>query len=170
MVEIAQVTLRPFLITDCVSIAQQANNKLIWKNLRDRFPYPYTEKDALLFIEMVSRNNPITEFAIDVNGLAIGAAGIIIKDDVYRLNGEVGYWIGQEYWGKGIVTTVVKELTRIAFTEFNLFRVYAEVFETNIASTRVLEKNGYIKEATLQKAIIKDGELLNLLIYSKIKG
>jgi ribosomal-protein-alanine N-acetyltransferase len=157
MVHFLNISLRPFSLSDSKSIAQQANNKLVWKNLRDRFPYPYTEKDAILFIEMVSRHNPITEFAIDVNGLAIGAAGIIIKDDVYRLNGEIGYWLGQDYWGKGIGTTVVKELTQIAFKEFNP------------ASSRVLEKNGYIKEATLQKAIIKDGELLNLFIFSKIK-
>lgn len=164
------VTLRPFLFSDSKSIAHQANNILIWKNLRDRFPHPYTEKDALMFITMVTCKTPITDFAIDVNGLAVGAAGIVLKDDVFRLNGEIGYWLGQEYWNKGIGTKVVAELTRIAFDELNLSRVYAEVFGNNISSGKVLEKNGFVKEAILEKAIIKDNILLNLMIYSKIKG
>jgi len=164
------ISLRPLLLSDSKSIAYHANNKLIWINLRDRFPFPYSEKDAITFIEMVSGKNPVTEFAIDLDGIAIGVAGIILKDDVYRLNGEIGYWIGQDYWGKGIGTKVVAELTKICFEDFNLFRVYAEVFESNQASARVLEKNGFIKEATLNKAILKDGALQNLLIYAKIKG
>ena len=122
-----------------------------------------------MFIEIVSRNNPITEFAIDVDGKAIGAAGIVLKDDVYKQNGEIGYWIGQDFWGKGIGTKVVAELTRKAFEEFNLQRVYAEVFEKNYASARVLEKNGFKQEAVLKNAILKDGKTLNLLIYSKLK-
>lgn len=164
-----QITLRPFELSDCDSIAHHANNRLIWENLRDRFPHPYTKMDALMFIEIVSRNNPLTEFAIDVNGTAIGAAGIVLKDDVYKLNGEIGYWIGQDYWGKGIGTMVVAELTRKAFEEFKLERVYAEVFENNFASARVLEKNGFKQEAVLKNAILKDNRILNLLIYSKLK-
>jgi len=164
-----QITLRPFELTDSDSIAHYANNRLIWGNLRDRFPHPYTKMDALMFIEIVSRNKPLTEFAIDINGTAIGAAGIVLKDDVYKLNGEIGYWIGQDYWGKGIGTMVVAELTRKAFEEFKLQRIYAEVFENNLASARVLEKNGFKQEAVLKNAILKDGRILNLLIYSKLK-
>jgi [ribosomal protein S5]-alanine N-acetyltransferase len=160
------IRLRPFRLSDSKSLAKHANNRLIWENLRDRFPYPYTEKDALQFIQIVSRNNPITEFAISFNGEAIGAAGIILKDDVYSGNGEIGYWISQEYWGKGIGTWVVKELVRVAFDELKLYRIYAEVFENNIASNRVLEKNGFVKEATLDNAIIKDGIHQNLNIFS----
>jgi [ribosomal protein S5]-alanine N-acetyltransferase len=160
--------LRPFEFSDSKSIAQNANNILIYQNLRDRFPHPYTDIDAIQFIQMVSKNSPVTEFAIDIDGVAIGAAGIILKDDVYRRNGEIGYWIGQAYWGQGVGTRIVSELIRIAFDEFKLYRVYAEVFENNIASARVLEKNGLIKEATLKNAIIKDGIFQNLLIYSII--
>lgn len=160
--------LRPFQLFDSKSIAKHANNQLIWANLRDKFPYPYYEKDALQFIQMVSNRSPITEFAIDVNGEAIGAAGIILKDDVYEGNGEIGYWIGQNYWGKGIGTNVVTELLQIAFDELKLYRVYAEVFDKNPASARVLEKNGFCKEATLKNAIIKDGVRQNLSIYSFI--
>lgn len=161
--------LRPFQPSDCVSIAKHANNRLIWENLRDRFPYPYSENDAAQFIQLTSSNSPITEFAVDINGEAIGAAGIILKDDVYKGNGEIGYWLGQDYWGKGIGTLVVGELVRIAFEELMLYRVYAEVFEKNIASARILEKNGFIKEATLKNAIIKDGEYQNLYIFSILK-
>ena len=158
--------LRPFLLTDCKSLAKHANNRLVWENLRDRFPFPYTETDADQFIQMVSESSTLTEFAIDINGEAIGAAGIILKEDVYTGNGEIGYWLGQKYWGKGIGTHVVGALIQIAFDELNLYRVYAEVFENNIASTRVLEKNGLVKEATLKNAIIKDGKHQNLNIFS----
>jgi len=162
------LTLRPFQLSDYKSIAAHANNRLIWENLRDRFPYPYSEEDAMQFIHLVTTYSPSTEFAIDFNGEAIGAAGIILKDDVYVGNGEIGYWIGQDYWGKGIGTNVVADLLRIAFDELNLYRIYAEVFDKNPASARVLEKNGLIKEATLKNAIIKDGVRQNLSIYSII--
>ncbi len=161
--------LRPFIASDYKSIALYANNRLVWENLRDRFPFPYSEEDALQFINMASNYSPTTEFAIDFNGEAIGAAGIILKDDVYKGNGEIGYWIGQPFWGKGIGTQVVKELLGVAFDELKLFRVYAEVFEKNVASTRVLEKNGLTKEALLKNAIIKDGARQSLLIYSIIR-
>ena len=162
-------TLRPFQISDSKSLAHHANNRLVWENLRDRFPFPYSETNAVQFIQMVSISSPVTEFAIDVNGEAIGAAGIILKDDVYRDNGEIGYWIGQDYWGKGIGTWVVKELVKIAFEDLKLHRVYAEVFEKNIASAHILEKNGFIKESTLKNAIIKDGKRQNLYIFSILK-
>ena len=160
--------LRPFQLSDYKSIALNANNRLIWANLRDRFPYPYSEEDALQFIKMVTAYSPSTEFAVDFNGEAIGAAGNILKDDVYSGSGEIGYWIGQEYWGKGIGTKIVAELLRIAFDDFKLYRVYAEVFDNNTASACVLEKNGFKKEATLKNAIIKDGVRQNLSIYSII--
>ena len=169
MSNLYNASLRPFLLSDIKSIAYHANNRLVWENLRDRFPYPYTQMDAIQFIQIASKSSPVTEFAIDINGDAIGAAGIILKDDIYRGNGEIGYWLGQEYWGKGIGTWIVGEITRIAFEEFKLYRVYAKVFEKNIASARVLEKNGFIKEATLLNAIIKDGVCQNLNIFSILK-
>jgi len=162
------VTLRPLLLTDSKAIAKHANNRLIWQNLRDRFPFPYTEMDAIRFIQIVSKDFPVTDFAIDINGEAVGVAGIILKDDIYRENGEIGYWLSQDYWGKGIGTGVIGELVRKAFEEFKLYRVYAEVFEGNIASARALEKNGFIKETTLINAIIKDGAHQNLNIFSKL--
>ena len=170
MVGSNKISLRPLRLSDSKSIASHANNRLVSDNLRDFFPHPYTEINAIQFIQMVSTKSPLTEFAIDVNGEAIGVAGIILKDDVYRNNGEIGYWIGQDYWGKGIGTWVVGELVRIAFDELNLYRVYAEVFENNIPSSRVLEKNGLMKEATLKNAIIKNGVQQNLNIYSIINS
>jgi ribosomal-protein-alanine N-acetyltransferase len=161
-----KIKIRPFNLSDCKSLATHANNRLIWEKLRDRFPHPYTEMDAIQFIQIVSNNSPISEFAIDVNGDAVGAAGIIIKDDIYKGNGEIGYWIGQDYWGKGVATYVVGELVRLGFDKFKLYRLSAEVFENNIASTRVLEKNGFTKEATLKHAITKNGVRLNLNIFS----
>jgi ribosomal-protein-alanine N-acetyltransferase len=161
-----KIVLRPFVLSDSQSLAKHANNRLVSENLRDHFPFPYNEEDAIQFIQSVSKESPIKAYAIDINGQAIGAAGIVLKEDIYKGNGEIGYWIGQEYWGKGIVTFVVKELLRKAFDELKLYRVYAEVFEHNNASARVLEKNGFSKEATLSKAIIKNGVYQDLYIFS----
>lgn len=162
------ITLRPLHLSDSPSIAFHANNPQVSANLRDVFQCPYTESDAIQFIKMVSTKFPITEFAIDINGKTIGIAGIILKEDVYRGNGEIGYWIGQGLWGKGIGTWVVKELVRIAFEELKLYRVYAEVFEKNIVSAHILEKNGLMKEAILKNAITKNGVRQSLNIYSII--
>jgi len=161
-------TLRPFTLADSTSIAKYANNRDVSKNLRDAFPFPYSDTDALQFIMSVINSNPSTIYAIDVNGEAIGAAGITLKDDVYTGNGEIGYWIGKAFWGKGISTVAVTELKKIAFNELGLYRIYAEIFQNNIASMRVLEKNGFVREATLAKAITKDGVKLDLCIYSMI--
>lgn len=168
MSSLINVKLRPFVLSDSISIAKYANNRDVSKNLRDAFPFPYSDTDALQFIMSIISSNPSTIYAIDINGEAIGAAGITLKDDVYKGNGEIGYWIGQEFWGKGISSAVVSDLIKIAFNELGLYRIYAEVFENNIASMRVLEKNGFINEAKLEKAVTKDGVKLDLYIYSKL--
>jgi RimJ/RimL family protein N-acetyltransferase len=159
--------LRNFAATDAQSIAQNANHFEIWKGVRDIFPFPYTLSDAESFIAYA--NSTLTEriFAIEVDGSAVGAIGLHFKNDIYRYCGEVGYWIGPNFKGRGITTGAVGQIVSMAFKDYNLLRLYAEVFENNIASARVLEKNGFSLEAKFNSAIYKDNCVQNLLVFSK---
>ncbi len=160
--------LRNFLATDAQSVALNANHFEIWKGVRDVFPFPYTLSDAESFITYT--NSTVTEriFAIDVDGSAVGAIGLHLKNDIYRYCGEIGYWIGPDFMKRGIATGAVELVVNMAFNDFNLLRLYAEVFEGNIASIRVLEKNGFNLEATHKSAIFKDNCVRNLLVFSKL--
>lgn len=159
--------LRPWRIGDEASLEQHANNRNVWINVRDHFPHPYTRGDALRWVQHASMNLTATVFAITVEGAAVGSIGLVAKDDVYRKSMEIGYWLGEEFWGRGIVTEAVGAVSEYAFLQFDIVRLYADVFEWNTASTRVLEKNGYQFEARLRRAVIKDGVIADALIYAK---
>lgn len=161
-------TLRPLRLSDAKSIAKYANNRNVWLTLRDIFPHPYTEADAVSFIGLISKTEPLTTFAIELNGEAVGIAGIHKRDDVFAHTAEIGYWIGEPFWHRGIATRTVAALKELAFKRHNLYKLYAEVFESNPASTKVLVKNGFELEATLKKGVVKDGKLWDFLIYSCI--
>ncbi|HUS02692.1 MAG TPA: GNAT family protein [Chitinophagaceae bacterium] len=159
--------LRPFRLTDKKSLVKHANNKKISDNLRDRFPHPYTEEGAEWFItHVLSDNDPVKNFVIEINGEAAGAIGITPDDDVYRLNGEMGYWLGEEYWGKGIMTAVIKATVKYGFENLGIKRIYAIPFATTIGSIKALEKAGFIKEATICNGVIKNNKILDYHIYS----
>ncbi len=161
-------TLRPFRASDDVSLARHADDEGVWLHLRDRFPNPYTLEDARSWIELAASYPEGTHFAIDVGGEAIGAAGIVLQTDVHRRSAEIGYWLGRAYWGRGIATDVLKALTVHAFETFGLVRVFAAVFDNNPASARVLEKAGYELEGRMRSAVIKDGILMDALLYARI--
>jgi ribosomal-protein-alanine N-acetyltransferase len=144
-----------------------ANNRKIWLNLRDRFPHPYTPADAEQWIKHIVGVSPETNFAIDVDGEAVGGIALELQDDVERCSAEVGYWLGETCWGRGIATAALESLTAYAFREFHLTRVYALPFARNVASVRVLEKAGYICEGVLRRSAIKDGVLLDELMYAR---
>jgi len=160
--------LRPFEITDKRAIARHANNEKIADNLRDRFPYPYTEEDAEWFVNFVlqKNNSPVRNFIIEINNEAAGAIELRPEEDVYRLNAEIGYWLGEEHWGKGIMTGVIKSLVKYIFENFDIKRVYAIPFETSIGSIRALEKAGFTREATIKNGVIKKEKVLDYHIYS----
>ncbi len=159
--------LRPFRHTDKKSLAKHANNKKISENLRDRFPHPYTEESAEWFINFVlSDIDPVKNFIIEINNEAVGAISITPNEDVYRLNAEIGYWLGEEHWGKGVMTAVIKATVKYAFETFNIKRIYALPFATTIGSIRTLEKAGFIKEATIRNGVIKNNKILDYYIYS----
>jgi ribosomal-protein-alanine N-acetyltransferase len=152
---------------DIPALVKHANNKNISDNLRDRFPNPYTEKDAEWFINFASaNNNPVTNFVIEINSEAAGSISFWRGEDVYRLNAEIGYWLGEEHWGKGIMTNVIRSVTKYIFKNFDIKRIFALPFVTSIGSAKALEKAGFTKEATIHNGVIKNGKVLDYYIYS----
>src|SRR5580765_2775996 len=164
-----KIELKAWDKTDVPALIKYANNINVWNTLRDLFPYPYTKKDAEDWIELNKVLFPAINFAIRVEGKTIGGAGVTIKDDIYRKNAEIGYWLGEPFWGKGIATQVVKQLTTYTFSNFDVIRIYAEVFSNNPISMKVLAKNGYHEEAVHRKAIIKNNQFLDAHLWVKFK-
>jgi len=160
--------VRSWQTSDVDSLVAQANNRKIWQNLRDAFPHPYTRHDARDFIRAVRQREPETTFAIVVNGAAVGSIGFVMHSDVERVSAEIGYWLGESLWGRGIITDAVKGVTDYAIATYGLTRIYALPFAWNRASCRVLEKAGYVLEARLRCSAIKDGELTDQLQYAFI--
>ena len=158
--------LRRLAPSDAASLARHANDREIWLNLRDRFPHPYTFDDADAFISRVAQQEPWTTLGIVVDGSAVGVVSLIVGDDIERLSAEIGYWLGREHWGRGIVTEAVRMATAHAFRHLGLRRVFAVPFARNDASRRVLEKVGYVREGTMRRSAIKDGELLDQYLYA----
>jgi ribosomal-protein-alanine N-acetyltransferase len=146
-----------------------ANDVEISKNLRDIFPHPYTLDDAKEFIRLNKEGIITNSFAIFSDDIFIGMGGIVSKNDIHRLNGEIGYWLGQKYWGKGYATEAVKLITDYAFEKLKLHRVYAGIFETNKASMKVLEKAGYKLEAVIKSSVVKNNVIMDEYLWSKLK-
>jgi RimJ/RimL family protein N-acetyltransferase len=159
--------LRRWQKGDEASLIKHANNYQIWRNLRDVFPHPYTMQDAEGWVKLCESETKPTVFAIEIDGAAVGGVGIVVQTDVFRKNAEIGYWLGETYWGKGIITEAVKEMSDYAFRQFDIHRLYAGVFEYNKASMRVLEKAGFAFEAILKQAVIKEKKLWDEHIYVK---
>lgn len=164
------IILRPFSSTDAELLAKIADNKKIADNLRDGFPNPYKLDDARTWLNMIlPENDPPRFFAVIVDNLLAGSIGIVTKTDIYRKNVEIGYFIAEEYWGKGIATRAIRAATSYAFSNFDIIRVYAEPFADNAGSRRALEKAGFTHEATFRKNVIKNGILKDSCIYSVLK-
>jgi [ribosomal protein S5]-alanine N-acetyltransferase len=164
---IQNYTLRQWQAGDEKSLAENANNHKIWRNLKDIFPHPYTLMDAYEWIKMAAHSQ--TNFAIEVKGKAVGGIGILLKDDIYKKNAEIGYWLGEEYWGQGIISSAINEVVEYTFKNFDVSRIYAGVFEYNLASMRVLEKAGFHQEAVLKKSLVKEGALFDEHIFVKFR-
>jgi [ribosomal protein S5]-alanine N-acetyltransferase len=161
-------TVRSWAAADVDSLAEHANNRKIWMNLRDRFPHPYTRRDARTFIAAVRARDPETLFAIAVGGRAVGGIGLMLHEDVERVSAEIGYWLGEPFWGRGIATEALKATTRFAMDRYKLTRIYAVPFAWNTSSARVLEKAGYVFEGRLRRSAIKDGVMTDQLQYAFI--
>ena len=161
--------IRNWCQDDIASLVENANDKEVSSRLRDIFPYPYTLSDAINWVRIANQTKPVTNFAIVVDGQAVGGIGLTLQGDVSRKSAEIGYWLGRNYWGRGITTEAVAALTQYAFQTFDLCRIFALPFDENAGSTRVLEKAGYKCEGKLRKAVIKEGRILDQFLYSAIR-
>ena len=162
--------MRSFRDTDAEGLARHADNRQVWLQLRDQFPHPYTAENAREFIAYVRTETPATAFAITVDDAPVGAIGVMLRDDVERCSAEVGYWLGESHWGRGLATCALIGFTRFAFVAYDVGRLYGVPFASNIASCRVLEKAGYVLEGRLRRSAIKDGEVQDQRLYAVLRG
>lgn len=161
--------LRAWNISDIESIVKHANNYNVAKWLTNQFPYPYDRKDAEIYINSVLNDSPQKVFAIEVDGEAAGSIGIFPQSDIHEKSAEIGYWLSEKYWRNGIMPKAIAEIVDYGFNTFDIVRIYARPFSSNKGSQRVLEKAGFELEAKLKRALYKNGEYLDELIYSKLK-
>ncbi len=169
-IRLSRSVLRPFREGDEVSLIQHANDRRVSRTLRDRFPYPYTDCDADAWIGVASREKPFQNLAITVDDQVVGGIGVIPGEDVYRRGGEIGYWLGHACWGRGILSEALPPFADYAASTYALVRLWAGVYEGNLASARVLEKAGFVREATMRSAIFKDGVLLDYWLYARVRA
>lgn len=164
----SDVILRPWKKEDARQLATIANNKSIWNNLRDSIPFPYTLKDAEQWIAHCATQNPVVNFAILFRSGLVGSIGCVPKKDVYRKSMEIGYFVGEQYWKLGIGTAAVGLLLRYIEKQFDVVRVYAEVYEFNKVSMNVLRRNGFYLESIRRKSAIKNNVLLDDYVWVRI--
>lgn len=162
-----KVSIRTWKQTDAASLASALSNKKIQNNLRDGLPYPYTEKDALDYINFVLSSDPHDTFAyaIDVDGVAVGSIGAFRKENIHYRTAEIGYYLAEEYWGKGVMTEAVKLLCEDVFVKTDIIRIFAEPFAYNTPSRRVLEKAGFQLEGIMKCNAVKNGQILDMALY-----
>ena len=146
---------------------RNANSRRVWLNLLDTFPHPYTLEDARSWITTSSTASPELNFAIEFNGDAVGGVGLQLHSGVLAKTGSFGYWVGEQFWRKGIATAVIGAFAPFAMSTHQLARLEARVFSWNAASMRVLEKCGFRREAVLEKRIVKDGMILDEVVYAR---
>jgi len=158
--------VRPWRLADAGAIAHHANNPKIGRNLRDGFPSPYTIDDAISFIQRAMELQPLCRFAIVVEGEPVGSIGFTLHANVERVGAELGYFLGEAHWGRGITTEAVRAVTAYAIRTHGLTRVYAVPYAWNPASFRVLEKAGYVCEGRMRRSAVKDGEIIDQLLYA----
>lgn len=164
-------TIRKWELSDAKNLAKALSNRKIQDNLRDGLPYPYTEQDGAEFISsMLSADqNDTFAFAITVEGMAVGSIGVFRQANIHKQTAELGYYLAEEYWGKGIMTEAVKQICEYVFRKSDIVRIYAEPFAYNAASCRVLEKAGFQYEGTLRKNAVKNGKIIDMKMYSLIR-
>jgi [ribosomal protein S5]-alanine N-acetyltransferase len=156
--------LREWRLDDLESVLVHSDNDLIRRFMSDGFPD--NKEKWKRFIEFASENKFILYLAIEIDGFAVGGIGISPQKDYMRKNAELGYWLSESYWGQGIMTKAICEIVKKAFDRFDIDRIYATPFETNLASHRVLEKSGFVLEGRFKKVVIKNGKMLDELVYA----
>ncbi len=165
------VNLKNWDLAYAKDLAQAISNKNVQNNLRDGIPYPYTEKDAIEFINCMLEcdKDKTFAFAIEFDGKIVGSIGAFRQENIHNKTAELGYYIAEEYWGRGITTKAVKSICEYIFTNTDIIRIFAEPFAFNMASCKVLEKAGFKCEGILRKNAIKNGQVLDMKMYSLVK-
>ena len=169
LLDLGDVKVRSWRKDDLKSLVRHADNPKIAANLRDQFPHPYTRRDAIDFLDYVRSQEPECAFAIEYGGEAVGGVGFLLGRDIARMSAEMGYWLSEEFWGRGIATRVVTAMSDWAFDHYNLTRVFATAFAHNAASIRVLEKAGFAREGVLRRSAIKNGVILDQVLFAKVR-
>ncbi|MDR1988838.1 MAG: GNAT family N-acetyltransferase [Acidobacteriaceae bacterium] len=161
--------LRPWRQDDKPALLHHANNRNVWRNLTELFPHPYTEADADVWFSIASTPGSSLYLAIDVDGQAVGGIGVIAGHGISQYTGQFGYWLGESLWGRGIATAAASALAAYALAQPQFVRLEAPVFIWNLASMRVLEKAGFVREGVLRKSVFKDGQLIDSVLYAKVR-
>ena len=154
---------------DAAELAEAGNNRNIWIRIRDRMPHPYTVADAQAYLDRVQQDKTGCVACIEIDGKVGGSIGLHPGEDVYRRTAELGYWVAEPYWGRGIATEAVRALVEYGFKNIPLDRIYASAYANNLASVRVLEKCGFQFEGRMRKNVIKDGVVLDSLLYAILR-
>lgn len=160
------ISLRPWSKKDLDELVKLANNKNIAQFMLDTFPHPYNKDSGKAFIEFANAKDPASVFAIIVDEKPVGSIGLHMQADVLRKNYEIGYWLGEEHWGKGIMPEAVRQICEYGFANLDCMRVFARIFGNNIASQKVVQKAGFVLEGSFDKTIYKNGEFIDELIYA----
>jgi len=134
--------------------------------MTDQFPHPYSMDKGKAFIAFATSNNPVHILAISIDDQAVGGIGIHPQSDIHSNNAELGYWLGEPFWGQGIVSSAIEKMVDYGFKNFNINRIFARPFGSNIPSQRVLEKNGFVLEARFHQTIMKHGQFEDELVYA----
>lgn len=168
-IQLNQCALTNWKTSYQTSLAYHANNPKIAKYLRDVFPSPYSQADALSWIQLNQSTSLPQHLAITVDNQCVGSVGITIQADIHRCNAEIGYWLGEDYWGKGIITEAVQAMVEYAFENFDIVRIYAGVIDGNKGSEKVLKKAGFHLEYSIPFGVIKNHQLYDEHIYAILK-
>ncbi len=158
--------LRPWSMQDLDQLLKYADNEKIASNLMDRFPHPYRKENGIEFITMASSQKPTNIFAIEINGEAVGSIGLHLLNDIYCKNAELGYWLAEPYWGKGIMTEAILQMVDYGFKTWDIERIFARPFGRNTASQKVLQKAGFQLEARFEKTIFKNGIFEDEMVFA----
>lgn len=166
--ECGKCVVRDWARTDRESLLKHANNRKVWRNLTHLFPHPYTAEDAERWFALVEAMPEPTHWAIDVDGHAVGGVGLVRKDGIHVKSASFGYWLGEAYWGRGIMTQVVGKVVPHVLSRWALVRLESPVFAWNPASMRVLEKCGFVREGVARASVFKDGEIIDQVVYARL--
>jgi ribosomal-protein-alanine N-acetyltransferase len=169
LLDLGDLRVRNWRKDDLDALLRNANNSKIADNLRDQFPHPYTRRDGIEYLNYVRSMDPPMAFAIEFGGEAVGGIGFKLGVDIGRLSVEMGYWLAEPLWRRGLTTRAVSAASDWAFDSCKVVRVFATVFSHNVASMRVLEKSGFVREGVLRRSAIKKGAILDQVMYAKVR-